>query len=68
MITIDTVLAFERFPEEEGKVYEQGMQRRSLAYLGILLQGRCKVAGTQKDPPHLVEGQKTEETWADLLS
>lgn len=24
-------------------------------------------AGTQKDPPHLAEGQKTEETWADLL-
>lgn len=29
---------------------------------------KTAVAGTQKDPPHLVEGQKTEETWADLLS
>lgn len=65
MITMDTVPAFKRFPEEGGKVYQQGMQRRCLVYLGILLQGNAKMAaaGTQKDPPHLVEGQKAEETW-----
>lgn len=40
LTSMGTVSALKRFPEKEIIVYQWGIQRRSLTYLGLVLQGK----------------------------